>query len=56
VREGEQVVAHQPLVVLEAMKIEHVVAAPHAGVVRRLHVAPGAVVAKGAALVEVDAS
>jgi 3-methylcrotonyl-CoA carboxylase alpha subunit len=53
VREGQVVAAHQPLVVLEAMKIEHIVAAPHAGVVRRLHVAPGALVAKGATLVEV---
>ena len=55
VSEGERVAAHQPLVVLEAMKMEHIVAAPHAGVVRRVHVDPGATVARGAALVEIEA-
>jgi 3-methylcrotonyl-CoA carboxylase alpha subunit len=55
VREGQAVAAHQPLVVLEAMKMEHIVAAPHDGVVRRLHVAAGALVARGAALVELEA-
>ncbi len=54
VREGQEVAAHQPLVVLEAMKMEHIVAAPYAGVVRRLNAAPGALVAKGAVLVELD--
>jgi 3-methylcrotonyl-CoA carboxylase alpha subunit len=53
--EGERVVAHQPLVVLEAMKMEHIVAAPYAGVVRKLHCAPGALVARGALLVELEA-
>ncbi|HWQ13388.1 MAG TPA: biotin carboxylase N-terminal domain-containing protein [Roseiflexaceae bacterium] len=52
--EGQEVAAHQPLVVLEAMKMEHIVAAPHRGVVRRLHVAPGTLVARGAPLVELD--
>jgi 3-methylcrotonyl-CoA carboxylase alpha subunit len=52
VEEGQEVAAHQPLLVLEAMKMEHVVAAPYDGVVRRLLYAPGALVAKGAMLVE----
>jgi 3-methylcrotonyl-CoA carboxylase alpha subunit len=56
VDEGQLVAARQPLVVLEAMKMEHVVAAPYAGVVRRLPFRAGALVAKGAALVELDAS
>jgi 3-methylcrotonyl-CoA carboxylase alpha subunit len=52
--EGQAVVARQPLIVLEAMKMEHVVAAPYDGVVRKLLCAPGALVAKGATLVELD--
>jgi 3-methylcrotonyl-CoA carboxylase alpha subunit len=52
--EGQEVAAHQPLMILEAMKMEHVVAAPYGGVVRKLLYAPGALVAKGAALVELD--
>ncbi|HEX5691465.1 MAG TPA: acetyl-CoA carboxylase biotin carboxyl carrier protein subunit, partial [Roseiflexaceae bacterium] len=55
IQEGQQVAAHQPLIVLEAMKIEHVVAAPHSGVVRRLHASEGALVARGAVLIELDA-
>ena len=54
VQEGQEVAAHQPLVVLEAMKMEHVVAAPYDGVVRRLPYASGALVAKGASLVELE--
>jgi 3-methylcrotonyl-CoA carboxylase alpha subunit len=54
VREGQAVTTHQPLVVLEAMKMEHVIAAPTAGVVRKLPFAPGALVPAGATLVELD--
>ena len=54
VREGDRVAAHQPLVVLEAMKMEHIVAAPHDGIVLRLPYAIGALVAKGATLVELE--
>jgi 3-methylcrotonyl-CoA carboxylase alpha subunit len=56
VDEGQSVVARQPLVVLEAMKMEHVVIAPYDGVVRKLPFRSGALVAKGAALVELEAS
>jgi len=55
VNEGQSVVARQPLVVLEAMKMEHVVTAPYDGVVRKLPFHTGALVAKGAALVELEA-
>ena len=41
VSEGESVPAAAPLVVLEAMKMEHTVRAPEAGVVRAIHVAVG---------------
>jgi 3-methylcrotonyl-CoA carboxylase alpha subunit len=54
VAEGEQVVANQPLVVLEAMKMEHVVEAPHAGVVADLRVRQGEQVLSGAALLTLE--
>ncbi|HTR51028.1 MAG TPA: biotin carboxylase N-terminal domain-containing protein [Kofleriaceae bacterium] len=41
VAEGQEVAAGAPLVVLEAMKMEHTVRAADAGVVRALHVAVG---------------
>ncbi len=34
--EGQHVTAHEPLVVLEAMKMEHVIEAPHEGIVREI--------------------
>jgi geranyl-CoA carboxylase alpha subunit len=43
--EGDTVAAGQPLVTLEAMKMEHVHCAPRAGRVAALHVAVGAQVA-----------
>ncbi|NWG20560.1 MAG: acetyl-CoA carboxylase biotin carboxylase subunit [Chloroflexi bacterium] len=52
--EGERVAAHQPLVVLEAMKMEHIVVAPYDGVVVRLPFAAGALVVRGAMLVELE--
>jgi len=52
--EGQTVAAQQPLVVLEAMKMEHVVVAPYAGVVQKLYFRPGALVAKGATLIELE--
>ncbi|GAA2420230.1 biotin carboxylase N-terminal domain-containing protein [Streptomyces glaucus] len=42
---GDEVAAGQSLLVVEAMKMEHVVSAPHAGTVTELGVAPGAAVA-----------
>ncbi|MGV9287690.1 acetyl/propionyl/methylcrotonyl-CoA carboxylase subunit alpha [Streptomyces sp. NPDC003719] len=42
---GDEVTAGQSLLVVEAMKMEHVVSAPHAGTVTELDVAPGTTVA-----------
>ncbi|QFQ97591.1 ATP-grasp domain-containing protein [Streptomyces phaeolivaceus] len=42
---GDEVAAGQSLLVVEAMKMEHVVAAPHAGTVTELDVTPGTTVA-----------
>ncbi len=52
VREGELVEPRQTLLVLSAMKMEHAIAATHAGVVKRLPFAEGAAVPGGAVLVE----
>jgi acetyl/propionyl-CoA carboxylase alpha subunit len=49
---GDSVTPHQPLVVLEAMKMEMPVLAPFAATVIAVHVAPGDQVAAGALLVE----
>ncbi|MGI5375645.1 acetyl/propionyl/methylcrotonyl-CoA carboxylase subunit alpha [Streptomyces sp. CA-251387] len=42
---GDEVSAGQSLLVVEAMKMEHVISAPHAGTVTGLDVAPGTTVA-----------
>ncbi|MET9775703.1 biotin carboxylase N-terminal domain-containing protein [Streptomyces sp. NPDC006367] len=42
---GDEVSAGQSLLVVEAMKMEHVVSAPHAGTVTELDVSPGTTVA-----------
>lgn len=52
IEEGQHVELHQPLIILEAMKMEHIVTAPHAGTVQRVTCTPGQLVMKGAALVE----
>ncbi|TML06654.1 MAG: acetyl-CoA carboxylase biotin carboxyl carrier protein subunit, partial [Actinobacteria bacterium] len=52
VAEGDRVEARQPLLVLEAMKMETPVVAPYGAVVRAIHVAEGDRVAGGAVLVE----
>lgn len=50
VAEGQEVAGGQTLVVLEAMKMEHVVPAPTAGTVGRIDVSVGETVAEGAPL------
>ncbi|MFD0278906.1 acetyl/propionyl/methylcrotonyl-CoA carboxylase subunit alpha [Kitasatospora sp. NPDC127111] len=50
---GEQVRRGQPLLVLEAMKMEHVIAAPHDGTVSELRATAGATVAMEELLVVV---
>ncbi|WP_031478559.1 acetyl/propionyl/methylcrotonyl-CoA carboxylase subunit alpha [Streptomyces bicolor] len=42
---GDEVTAGQSLLVVEAMKMEHVISAPHAGTVAELEVTPGTTVA-----------
>jgi acetyl-CoA/propionyl-CoA carboxylase biotin carboxyl carrier protein len=54
VTEGQSVTAGQRLFVVEAMKMEHVLAAPVDGVVRDLRAKPGATVAKDAVLAVVE--
>ncbi len=53
--EGALVAAHEPLVVIEAMKMEHAVVAPHAGILRRVAVGVGQQVQRGDPLGEVAA-
>ncbi|MGQ0466665.1 MAG: ATP-binding protein [Sporichthyaceae bacterium] len=52
VSEGDTVGAGQPLLVLEAMKMEHTISSPADGVVGKLNVAQGTQVERGAVLVE----
>jgi biotin carboxyl carrier protein len=47
VAEGDEVRAGEPIAILSAMKMEHEVAAPVAGILRRREVEIGAVVAEG---------
>ncbi|HZH39835.1 MAG TPA: acetyl-CoA carboxylase biotin carboxyl carrier protein subunit [Gemmatimonadales bacterium] len=51
VTEGQKVGAGAGLVVVEAMKMENELKAAHPAVVKKVHVAPGAIVEKGAPLV-----
>jgi biotin carboxyl carrier protein len=55
VAEGDQVAKGQVLLVLEAMKMEHAIRAPHAGRVLRLAFAEGDLVDSGAELAQVAA-
>ena len=55
VQVGEEVTRNQPLLVLEAMKMEHVVEAPHAGSVAAIHVHEGDQVAAGTLLLTLGA-
>jgi acetyl/propionyl-CoA carboxylase alpha subunit len=54
VGEGDRVQPRQPLVVLEAMKMETPLVSPYEGVVLKLHVAEGDQVAGGAVVVELE--
>jgi biotin carboxyl carrier protein len=54
VHEGESVQARQPLVVLEAMKMETPLTSPYDAVVRAVHVEEGASVAGGDVLIELE--
>ncbi len=52
---GEAFEAHAPLVIMESMKMEMTISAPQAGRVKRVVVAPGALVEMDALLVELEA-
>ncbi|WP_129972690.1 MULTISPECIES: acetyl/propionyl/methylcrotonyl-CoA carboxylase subunit alpha [unclassified Pseudomonas] len=54
VEAGQAVEAGAQLVVLEAMKMEHSIRAPHAGVIKALYCQEGEMVSEGSALVELE--
>ena len=54
VSEGDRVRPRQPLVVLEAMKMETPLVSPYEAVVRSVHVSEGDRVAGGQVLVELE--
>ena len=56
VRQGERVEAGQPVMTLEAMKMEHVHTAPLAGTVAAIDVAEGEQVTTGKIVVEIEAA
>jgi 3-methylcrotonyl-CoA carboxylase alpha subunit len=56
VEAGQQVIAGEPLLILEAMKMEQTMRAAVAGVVQAVLVSPGQVVGPGEALVNITAS
>jgi len=56
VGEGAEVARGAPLLVLEAMKMEHTITAPSDGRVAALHYREGDLVEEGAALIEVEGS
>jgi 3-methylcrotonyl-CoA carboxylase alpha subunit len=51
---GQSVEAGTQLVVLEAMKMEHSIRAPQAGVIKALYCQEGEMVSEGSALVELE--
>ncbi len=51
---GAQVAAGDPLLVVSAMKMEHTLTAPHAGIVRAIHATLDAQVMPGIDLVEIE--
>jgi geranyl-CoA carboxylase alpha subunit len=55
VKQGERVAAGQPVMTLEAMKMEHVHSAPIAGVISAIDVAEGEQVTTGKVVVEIEA-
>ena len=55
VQAGAKVTKGTPLVLLEAMKMEHTIAAPHDGRVAEIHFKAGEQVAEGAELLRLEA-
>jgi geranyl-CoA carboxylase alpha subunit len=56
VAEGQTVAAGDPLMILEAMKMEHTIRAPHVGVVSTIYYQPGDQVRAAAILLDVHAA
>ena len=54
VKEGDAVAAGQPLLVMDAMKMQHEIASPARGYVRRIAVEPGETIYEGHALLFVE--
>ena len=54
VKPGETVAKGAPLMILEAMKMEHTIAAPAAGKVKAVNYAAGDRVKEGADLVDIE--
>lgn len=54
VADGQKVQKGQPLMVLEAMKMEHTIQAPRNGLVEKVHFAPGEQVPEGATLLSLN--
>ncbi|NCF56042.1 MAG: biotin/lipoyl-binding protein [Planctomycetia bacterium] len=54
VQEGDSVEAGQPLLLLEAMKMENEILAPEGGTVTRLHVSAGDTVAAGTIMAHIE--
>ena len=54
VETGQKVEKGQPLMIVEAMKMEHTISAPHGGVVAQIYFAPGEQVAEGAQLLAIE--
>lgn len=54
VKEGDRVEAGEPIVILDAMKMENEISAPKAGVVRTVAVQSGQILAKGDLILSID--
>ena len=54
VQVGDDVAKGQPLLALEAMKMEHLIRAPHAGRVKSMAASPGQMVQAGVTLAELE--
>jgi len=55
VKPGDAVLRGAPLLILEAMKMEHTIVAPTAGIVSAIHYRQGDQVPEGADLIDVEA-
>lgn len=54
VQDGDSVAAHQVLVILSAMKMEHAITAPYEGKVQHVHYQEGMVVPGGAVVIDME--